>query len=301
LPIELSWDAPAECPSHDDVMAELSRITRVKPGRAVTGIQAQASIARAADGRYKLRLRTQREDQTGETELDASSCAALERGVTLVLALALGDGVDLIDEKNPPEAAASSPEPPKPSPLAAPLKVAVVPPPHAVERPSSLRWSPWLAGAGSWGLIAKPAGGAQLGLALGEQHWQADARVTLWPAGSAEPVQGIESSFLAFVGTVAGCGRLPVEEWALSACAHLDVGLIHGSARGAASNNAATAPWYALGPSVALSAPLAGRVKLRIEAGLSVGFAPPHFAIRGLRDVYVVARYVPEASLGVAF
>ncbi|HEX3775336.1 MAG TPA: hypothetical protein VHV51_12780, partial [Polyangiaceae bacterium] len=83
LPVELAWDAPAECPSQSEVMSELSRITRVKPGRVVTAIRAQAQIARTSDGHYKLSLRTEREDQTGDTELEATSCSVLKRGVTL--------------------------------------------------------------------------------------------------------------------------------------------------------------------------------------------------------------------------
>ncbi|HEY1535074.1 MAG TPA: hypothetical protein VGF76_13700, partial [Polyangiaceae bacterium] len=116
LAIDLSWAAPAECPTHDDVMAELARITRVKPGRLVASIRAEAVIERGSDGRYQLRLRTQREDQTGETELDATSCAALERGVTLILALALGDGVDVVDEKSASPETPSRPPPPPPVP-----------------------------------------------------------------------------------------------------------------------------------------------------------------------------------------
>ena len=303
LPIELSWATPAECPTHDDVMAELARITRVKPGRVVASIRAEAVIERGSDGRYQLRLHTQREDQTGETELDATSCSALERGVTLILALALGDGVDVVDEKSAPPEAPSKPPPPPPPPVPAPTspKVPLATLPKASEQRAPLRWEPWLAAAGSSGLVAKPALGAQLGLALGQEHWQANARATLWPSGSAAPVQGIDASFFAAIGGLAGCARLPLAAWALSACANLEVGAIHGSARGALQDSAATAPWYAAGPSLVLAAPLAGRVKLRLEAGLSLAFDPPHFAIRGLRDVYVVSRFVPAASLGVSF
>jgi hypothetical protein len=284
-------------------MAELLRITRVQPGRVVTPIRAQAAIEVANVGRYKLRLHTQREDQTGETDLDAASCAALSRGVTLVLALALGDGVDVIDEKSAaPDNA--PPTPPEPAPPPAPFKPSPEPAPSSVpprEEHAVLRWAPWLAGAASYGLIARPALGGQVGLALGREHWQANARVTLWPRGSADPVQGIDSSFFALIGGLAGCGRVPLAAWALSVCANLELGAVRGRARGALQNNAATAPWYAAGPSLVLNAPLYGRMKLRLEAGLSVGFDPPHFAIRGLRDVYVVSRFVPAASLGVSF
>ena len=111
LPLDLIWDAPTECPSYAEVVTELTRITRVKPGREVVPVRAQAKIDRLPDGRYRLRLLTEREGQSGETDLDATSCPVLKRGVTLVLALTLGDGVDVVDEP-----AAAEPPPKKPAP-----------------------------------------------------------------------------------------------------------------------------------------------------------------------------------------
>ena len=300
LPVELTWDAPAECPSHDEVMSELARITRVKRGRVVTPISAQASIERANDGRYRLRLRTQREDQTGDTDLDATTCPVLKRGVTLVLALALGDGVDLVDEKAPPPAdeppaPPAPPKPPPPAPRAKP-RIGLVP-----ARPrAGLRWAPWLAATGAWGLNGKPSLGPQLGLEVGPAYFQGLAQVSYYANAAAEPVQGIDSSFSALVGAVGGCGRLPVGAWAFAACAVFEVGGIHGSASGAFRNSSSTAPWYAVGPSFVVTAPLHRALKLRLAASLSVALDPPHFAIQGLRDVYVVSRSVPALSLGLA-
>ena len=77
LPLDLTWDAPPECPSYAEVVTELERITRVKPGRDITSVRAQAQIERTPNGRYRLRLRTEREGQTGETDLDAASCPVL--------------------------------------------------------------------------------------------------------------------------------------------------------------------------------------------------------------------------------
>src|SRR5450432_1268070 len=98
IPLELWWEAPPECPSYADVVAELDRIARVPADRVVTTLHAHAVIERVA-GRYKLRLSTERDDHHGQTELETSSCGALKRGATLVLALALGEGVRLMDPK----------------------------------------------------------------------------------------------------------------------------------------------------------------------------------------------------------
>lgn len=305
MPIELTWDAPAECPTHDEVMAELARITRVKPGRAVTPIHAQAKIERGGEGRYRLRLRTQREDQTGDTDLDATTCPVLKRGVTLVLALALGDGVDLVDEKAPLEPT----EAPPPAPLLAPPVPRKVPAPAPkladARAQGGLRASPWLAASGAWGQTAKPAFGAQLGLELGQVHWQALAQVSFYPARAADAVQGIEAAYGSLIGALGGCARAPLRAWSLSACASFEVGGIRGSSRSAShaafSGGSSTAPWYAVAPGLVLTGPIAGRLKFRLAATLSVALDPPHFAVHGVSgNVYEVARFVPALSLGLS-
>src|SRR6185436_19146289 len=111
LPLDLTWQAPAECPSYAEVVTELERITRVKPGREIARVRAQAQIERTPDGRYRLRLLTEREGQTGETDLDATTCPVLKRGVTLVIALTLG--VDVVADATAAAAATPS-EPPRP-------------------------------------------------------------------------------------------------------------------------------------------------------------------------------------------
>ena len=211
-------------------MAELARITRVKPGRAVTPIRAQAKIERASESRYRLQLRTQREDQTGDTDLDATTCPVLKRGVTLVLALALGDGVDLVDEKAPPQD--DTPARPAVLPAHPPQGVPVAPKPVLPRAPAlGLRVAPWLAASGAWGQTAKPAFGPQIGLEWGQTHWHALALVSLYPARAADTVQGVDAAYGALTAALGGCARAPFGAWALAGCASFEIGGIRGSAR----------------------------------------------------------------------
>ena len=302
LPLDLTWDAPAECPSYGEVVSELERITRVRPGREVTPVRAQAKIERTPDGRYRLRLLTERAGQSGETDLDATSCPVLKRGVTLVLALTLGDGVDVVDEAEStkaeapqPDTKADKPTPPKPAPVAPPRS----PPASTGPERRALRFSPWLAASGAWGLLSKPSFGPQLGIALGKQHWQARFDVTFWPPVAGARYQNIESSYLAFVGALGGCARVMPEGWSLAGCAGLQIGAIHGSSQGAFRDGSATAPWYAVAPSVVVTAP--APVAVRVEASLAVAFDPPRFAIQYAQDVYTVSRFVPTLSVGFAW
>jgi hypothetical protein len=305
LPLDLTWDAPPECPSYSEVVTELERITRVKPGREITSVRARAKIERTADGRYRLVLLTEREGQTGETDLDATSCPVLKRGVTLVLALTLGDGVDVVDEAadasaKPSGADTDADRKPAPPPRSvAEPRVAVAPPPD--DRAGRLGFSPWLAASGAWGLLRKPSFGPQLGLALGlgKSHWQARADVTFWPPVAGERFQNIESSYLAFVGAVGACLRAVPNRWSLAGCATLQVGVIHGSSQGALHDGSATAPWYAAAPSIVVTAP--APLAVRLEASLAIAFAPPRFAIQYAEDVYAVSRFVPALSIGLSW
>ena len=305
LPIDLTWDAPAECPTHDEVMAELMRITRVKPGRSVTPIHAQAKIERIGEGRYRLQLRTQREDQTGDTDLDAATCPVLKRGVTLVLALALGDGVDLVDEKAPPEPAEAPPQPPA---VAPPVPRKMPPPAPKLTAPrvqAGLRATPWLALSGAWGQTAKPAFGPQLGMELGQIHWHALAQVSFYPARAADAVQGIEAAYGSLFGALGGCARAPLRAWSVSACLSFEVGGIRGSSRAASQpvfeGGSAIAPWYAVAPALVVTGPLAGRLHFRFAAALSIAKDPPHFAVHGVNgSVFEAARFVPALSLGLS-
>ncbi len=305
LPLDLTWDAPPECPSYADVVTELERITRVRPGREITSVRAKAKIERLEDGRYRLTLLTEREGQTGETDLDAASCPVLKRGVTLVLALTLGDGVDVVDEdvantkpKPADRAADRKPEPPPPSPPS----VALTPsPPPADRAVDGLRWSPWLAANGGWGLLREPSFGAQLGLGLGKRHWQTRFDATFWPPVAGARFQGVDASYFAFVGAVGACGRWPFAGWSFAGCATLQIGALHGASTGAFRDGAATAPWYAAAPSLVVTAPFYGPVAVRLEAAVAIAFDPPRFALRYAQDVYAVSRFVPALSLGLVW
>lgn len=300
LPLDLTWDAPPECPSAAEVMTELERITRVKPGREVTAVRAEAKIERTADGRYRLRLLTQRESQTGETDLDASSCSVLKRGVTLVLALTLGDGVDVVDDaggatEDPaePPVAPNKPEPPRP----APARPAPAPLPTSERGP--WRVSPWLAAQGAWGLIQKPSFGPQIGVAVGAGRWLGRVDATFWPPVSGVRSQDVDSTYLALVGGLGGCVRAVPGGWSLAACGAFQVGVIHGASAGAFKDGAASAPWYAVAPSFVVTAP--APIRVRLEASLAMALDPPRFALRYADEIYRVSRFVPAASLGFAW
>jgi hypothetical protein len=149
LPLELAWNAPSECPTGDDVRAELGRIANVKSGLSLRRLIARVEVGRR-NNTYIAVLRTEHDGRVGQRQLEAASCPTLVRSVTLVLALAFGAGVEVRDvapdESNnagggrqikantPQPSAASSPQPsaassPQPSAAMDPHSTATSAPP----------------------------------------------------------------------------------------------------------------------------------------------------------------------------
>jgi hypothetical protein len=95
LPLDLTWSAPPGCATTESIQRELGRIARVRPGRTVAQLTARGSIARTGAS-YRLTLHTEQNGVAGERSLVAKECRSLEREVTLVLALAFGEGVELV-------------------------------------------------------------------------------------------------------------------------------------------------------------------------------------------------------------
>lgn len=96
LPLELTWTAPRECPTGDDVRAELARIANVKNGLSLRPLIARVDVGRR-NTTYIAVLRTEHDGRAGQRQLEAASCPTLVRSVTLVLALAFGAGVEVRD------------------------------------------------------------------------------------------------------------------------------------------------------------------------------------------------------------
>jgi hypothetical protein len=245
-------------------------------------------------GRYHLALRTLRDGQPGSKQIEARSCTSLSGAAVLVIALAYGEGVDVDDGAATVEAE---------SPLA-PRKdtVPVSLPTDSGERkafaPPSILWSAWASGTAASELLATTGLGARLGAWLGNSDWKAMAHGTLWPAQTTA-TQGIAASFEAVTMEAGLCRR--VATGGLFACASFEAGAIRGASSGATHDGQATAPWFAIAPSIVLAVPLGSEVDLRVDAELAVSLGSPRFAIAGRDDVYSVGRFVPMGALGLAY
>ncbi|HEY0713819.1 MAG TPA: hypothetical protein VGF45_14160, partial [Polyangia bacterium] len=101
VPLDLTWTAPAGCPTGDAVRAELQRVVRVRKGRTPPLLTVNAKIEQSG-ANWILHLKTKRDGVTGERRLQGGSCASLVGAATLVMALAYGEGVEIAPEALPP-------------------------------------------------------------------------------------------------------------------------------------------------------------------------------------------------------
>jgi hypothetical protein len=323
LPLELTWQAPSECPSSGDVRAELERAARARPGFSLTPLVAQARVEHRGTS-YATTLLTEHDGQHGERRLEAADCKTLVRTVTLVLALAFGAGVEVAQGAVArDETAAGPPAGEEPAPAEGTPQSATPPPPPstpnaaAVEarpteedladrnadagassdhagRASALRLALFAGGGAQLGLMPSAAFSLSVGAELSAGAFSIGLRTTAWPGVTDGVAAKLSARFDGLAGALQGCGQLPLAALTLALCARAWAGALRGRSSGAAPDGSATAPWYALGSAVSLSWPNGQWLRVRIEAGLAASLDRPRFVIEGLRQVHRVQPLVPE-------
>jgi hypothetical protein len=296
LPLELSFQAPPECPSAEDVHAELERIAHARPGLTLAPLRAQVEVS-VTPRRFVLHVQTEHEGQRGERHVEARDCATAVRSLTLILALTFGAGVELTAE------GASAPEPePEPKPTLAPPPPA---PAEAAPAPSATaamtrKWALFAGGFAHWGLAPNVAGTGRLGAELTlHPAFAVNMHAFGFAAAEDSPHAGVHAHYAGFGGAAHVCGRLPLSVLTGGLCGGGQASAIHGRARGDIKDASATAPWYALSLSALLDWPRDTRLRLRLEGGFDLSLNRPRFVIQGLGPVQHVSRLVPNVGLNV--
>ncbi len=303
LPIDLSWTAPAECPTHAEVSRELARIARARPGLAPARLRADVTIRRAQD-ELRLELVTERDGRRGARRLRGADCAALVRGATLILALAFGPGVELVTLDAPPpppdtppsrEASPRSEDDATAAPSAAPRETIVLE--EEVETARGLGFALAAEARAALGWLPSVA----LGLGVGARH--------AWGVGSVGVVGSLWLPERALVGSaeahlvvgslaVLGCLHPLDRAVHLAVCAGAETALVFGSARGTDRDGARVAPWY--GGLVRVDAELMidSPVRPYLSGEVAVGPHRPRFTIAGGGDIHELSWVLPGLSVG---
>ncbi|MBK6689011.1 MAG: hypothetical protein IPG45_31375 [Deltaproteobacteria bacterium] len=298
LPIDLRWEAPAECPGQGEVEAELARIARVRPGLAPARLNATVEIKKVKD-ELRLELRTDRDGRRGARELRGRDCRALMRGATLVLALAFGPGVELLSFDEPaPKVPGLSParRTRTSSPSAARVSSVVF---EEAAPEADTRGSIGVDGRLGFGWLPGPALGIGLLAQIAGEMWGLGLLATVWfpHREVVDPV--LEARFVATTASALVCAHPWQAIVRLNICGGLSAGLIYGSAQGSDRDQSQLAPWYGAQAHLDLSLAWEAPLSPYLSADLSVGAYRPRFQIIGAGDVHESPRAIPAVGLGV--
>jgi hypothetical protein len=328
LPLTLTWLAPTGCPTASDVRAEVERLVRFPPGREPSALIAEGRVE-SRDGRWHLRLHTDRDGVPGERDLEADSCASLAHAATLVMALAFGVGENepppppppveerprpasrprVVEPAPPPPAppVEAPPPPPQPPPPPAPPPVVVVAPsPPPAPKSSSLAAEMILQA----GPLPRPDFGAGVGFDVTKGRVTTGLRARAWfPTNDAIDGMSTRMQFWGAGLAASVCGvtqerpRMSVAICAIGAGA-----VLAATSTGGLSARSVRAPWYEAGPAIRVRTRLSRALELEGRLELTVSLTQPTFTLNSgtdaqpnLTTVYAVPFLVPAGSLGIVF
>jgi hypothetical protein len=330
LPLTLTWLGPTGCPTAADVRAEVERLVRFPRGQEPSALVADGRVENS-DGRWRLRLHTERDGVEGERELEADSCASLAHAATLVIALAFGVGESAAPPPPPPAEERPSRPPPRPHVVEAPPPPPPPPPPPATPPPpppaapppapahvvvaapapprTPLVWSLAAETRVSSGPFPGVDWGAGAGLDAAKGRVVVGLRAVSWlPADDA--IAGMSTRMqLAGAGlALSVCGiALERARLSLAACAVGGGAALAGTSTGGLSARSVTAPWYWAGGAVRVRVRLWRGLHLEARAESATSLTRPKFALdteppsaAAPVTVYTVRPLVPAAALGVS-
>jgi hypothetical protein len=124
-PFELSWQAPADCPSSGEIEREITRLIGDASRHRAT-VRAAAEITRRQDD-WQVQIRIEDGAQQSERTFEGKSCRAVAKVASLIIALAIEPSAGSAPEAAaplPPEPPEAPPRPPgrTPPPVEAPLR-----------------------------------------------------------------------------------------------------------------------------------------------------------------------------------
>lgn len=314
LPLELSWQAPSECPTASDVHAELARIASAAPGESPRSLAADIAVTRSGT-RYTARLATEHEGLVGERTLQADDCATLTRSVTLVLALAFGRGVELRQDATqaPPAESTTTPTTapavvspastePKPEAIAANGEAELAdeePETGSDNAPSTVHVGAMLGGGAQLTLMPRVAPIFTAGALLDLEALSIELRASALTGTSERLDTGTDARAVldGLLATALACAHVSLADF----CAGGRAGAIGARSRGLFETGHRTAPWYALALTAGLSWPEHSAVQLSLEALLALSITRPRFEITGYGIAHRAPLLAPELSAFLRF
>ncbi|MEM6533451.1 MAG: hypothetical protein AAF654_12570 [Myxococcota bacterium] len=282
LDLTLQVDAPSACAGSAAVRSEVDRIVQPIPGRELPRLAVRIVIRRR-DRQLQAMIEIERHGVLGVREFKGANCQALLDAAILVVALAFGDGVDIIDEPNAP---------PVPDAITREHRVRFTEPPF---QPPSLQPSFRIAGTTVFSLLPTPGFGAALFGRIEHGAFRLGGVLGLW-APREEDTSTVRTRFAAAQTGLDLCWQ-PVENF--GTCAGGSVFLLRGEGFDVAEARASTAPYFAPHAAFEFFASKNWPVRAVLRTEIAFGVKPPRFEVVGLGEVFTPKRLVPQISIGI--
>ena len=295
-PLELIWNAPAECPTRDEVVAAVTRLVRKLPAEPLT---AEVRIEHPHE-HWLAELQA----SGGRRLLSGETCRALAETLVVILALSIDPGADTAAAAFPATEPAPTPSPARP-PSAVAVPPAAAPPSHrtpppAIER-ASFRTPLQLGGAlrvfSEIGMLP----GVTLGGA-GALRWGNATALAELSAGALLPKTGTlerdatrGGRFSWFGGQLSGCLGFGVPE----ACAGIEVGRLSGDGIGVTLPEVRHALWLAPVLGVRAGLPLSSSSLFEAQLALAVPLFRAQFELEDLGPVHRPAAVSGRVGIGL--
>jgi hypothetical protein len=289
--VDLSYRAPAGCPTHDEVLEQLR--ARVDPSwhSGLDPRRFAIAIERLPAGTFSGRLEVTRSGRAPQVRaLTAESCRAVSAALVVFIAIALDPATVAEEEAESATTLPSPPPPPspeEPTPSARPnATTPKLPPPRVRRRRPSTAWI-W---SSAVGVTYQQAPGGAFGARVEGQlarrfegHRVAPAVRLSWGVSEFEttPPNGGLASFRFVSGRASACALFDLEPapLTLSPCLGLDVGSLGAKSRFIPRAGETSTSWSALSASGRLSWALLPWLSLEGEVGFLAPFTRPTFGL----------------------
>jgi hypothetical protein len=293
VPLDLSWSAPAGCPTQAAIRADTLGMVKLARGQKPVPVRARVEVAAHAGGAWQALIHTHHDAAAGERSLTASDCAELGRAVALVLALALS--AEPIESSPAPDAPEPTPDPP----LAVRSEARAALP--ATTQASSARWGLGLDLTAGTGALPKLGTGLTLRLVLAWWRVSAHLRASAFLPRSVA-VSGSESGRATFYAAqlgLAGCYDAD-GLWRLGffGCVGGDFAWARGETERVLSPGGASGHWPRLFLEGGLRLALVDGLAVRLALEVGRALARPRFAVEARGVVYEPSANSARAILG---
>jgi hypothetical protein len=303
--VDLAWDAPPECGSRDEFIADIEALLGRPLGQPDDpDLEVVARISTEVDG-VVLVLEFGRPVERAR-ELRGASCAELRDAAAVVLAVTIDPFVPL-NEPEPVEPEPVEPEPVEPMPVAEPVAepIPVAEPEPVAEplpaKPRELTVLLRLAGGVEYRALPTLAGGPSLALGLRWRALRAELVGSFWLSAAkrfdAAPDVGATIS----LGWVAPrlCGVPAVGRVSFPLCVGIELGGMRAAAFGTSDARARTLAWIAPQLGAAVHLHLSGPLALWVGVDAAIPVVRPSFTIAGLGELHRGPPFAFQGILGL--